>query len=81
MTNAQIGQTVRQMRTAKKMTTTQFAKKVGVSQAQVSRLELGEQGFRSGTLVRIAKVLRVKPWVLFMTESERAVAKSLGLLS
>lgn len=79
MTNAQIGQTVRQMRTAKKMTTTQFAKKVGVSQAQVSRLELGEQGFRSGTLVRIAKVLRVKPWALFMTDAERAAAKAAGL--
>lgn len=77
MTKVQIGQTVRQMRQAKKMTTTQFAKKVGVSQAQISRLENGEQGFRSDVIVRMAKVLRVKPWALFMTDAERAAAQKL----
>ena len=52
------------------MTTTELAKKVGISQAQISRLENGQQGFRSGTLVKIAKVLRVPPFRLFMTDKE-----------
>jgi transcriptional regulator with XRE-family HTH domain len=70
----QIGRTVRELRTKRGLTTTVLAKKVGISQAQVSRLENDEQGFRSGTLVKIASALGVKPWFLFMTEDEQAKA-------
>jgi transcriptional regulator with XRE-family HTH domain len=65
-----IGLTVKTLRGALGMTTTELAKKVGISQAQISRLENGQQGFRSGTLVKIAKTLRVPPFRLFMTEKE-----------
>ena len=67
-----IGATVRTIRTELGMTTTDLAKKVGISQAQISRLENGQQGFRSGTLVKIAKVLKVAPFRLFMTDKEWA---------
>ncbi len=41
------------------LTTTELAEKVGISQAQISRLQTGKQGFRSSTLRRIAKALGV----------------------
>jgi len=66
----EIGSTVKKLRSELGMTTTALAKKVGISQAQISRLENGQQGFRSGTLVKIAKVLRVPPFRLFMTDDE-----------
>ena len=70
--SVQIGATVRTLRYAKGITTTALAKRVGISQAQISRLETGKQGFRSGTLVKVAKAVGVKPFRLFMTESEWA---------
>ena len=66
----QIGDIVRARRAELDMTTTVLATKVGISQAQISRLENGQQGFRSGTLVKIAKVLKVPPFRLFMTDAE-----------
>jgi len=67
----EIGQTVRALREKKGLTTTSFAALVGVSQAQVSRLENGQQGFRSDVIIRIAESLGVKPWFLFMTQKEQ----------
>ena len=67
-----IGTTVKQLRTELGMTTTDLAKKVRISQAQISRLENGQQGFRSGTLVKIAKALKVPPFRMFMTDKEWA---------
>ena len=65
-----IGATVSAIRGELGMTMVALAKKVGVSQPQISRLESGQQGFRSGTLVKIAKALRVPPFRLFMTDQE-----------
>lgn len=65
-----IGATVRAIRSEVGMTTTALAAKVGISQAQISRLENGQQGFRSGTLVRIAKALKAPPFRLLMTDAE-----------
>ena len=67
-----IGATVKSLRSELGLTTTDLAKKVGISQAQISRLENGQQGFRSGTLVKIAKSLKVPPFRLFMNEKEWA---------
>jgi transcriptional regulator with XRE-family HTH domain len=67
-----IGATVRTIRKGLGITTTQLATKVGISQAQISRLENGQQGFRSGTLVKIAKALKIPPFRLFMTDKEWA---------
>lgn len=68
----EIGATLRALRTELGMTTTDLARKVGISQAQVSRLENGLQGFRSGTVVKLANVLKVPPFRLFMTEKDWA---------
>jgi len=67
-----IGANVKAIRTELGITTTALAQKVGISQAQVSRLENGKQGFRSATLVKLAKALRIPPFRLFMTDSEWA---------
>ena len=69
-----IGGTVRTFRQEMGMSTTTLAAKVGTSQAQISRLENNRQGFRSSTLVGIAKVLKVRPWALLMNEAERKIA-------
>ena len=66
----EIGATVRATRKGTGMTTMDLARKVRISQAQISRLETGQQGFRSDTLVKIAKALKVPPFRLFMTEKE-----------
>lgn len=54
-----IAKRMREIRLSRGMTTTTVGQKVGVSQAQISRLENGQQGFRSSTLEKIAKVLKV----------------------
>jgi transcriptional regulator with XRE-family HTH domain len=75
-----IGASVRFFRQQMGASTTVIAKKAGISQAQMSRLENNQQGFRSGTLIKIAKALKIRPWALFMTEVERAAAsKAIGL--
>jgi transcriptional regulator with XRE-family HTH domain len=68
----EIGATVRQLRIEMGKNSTDLAKKVGISQPQISRLEKGQQGFRSDTLVKIAKALKVPPFRLFMTEKDWA---------
>ena len=65
-----IGAIVRGRRAELNMTTTALAEKVDISQAQISRLENGQQGFRSDTLSRIAKALKVPAFRLFMTDAE-----------
>jgi len=57
--NVTIGRNVQNLRKENGWTTTEFAKKLKMSQAQVSRLENGRQGFRSIVLFRLANVLKV----------------------
>ena len=52
------------------MTTTQLARRVGISQAQISRLENGLQGFRSTTLFKIAKALGKEPFYFLMNDKQ-----------
>jgi transcriptional regulator with XRE-family HTH domain len=65
-----IGLVVKTRRSELKLTTTALAKKVRISQAQISRLENGEQGFRSDMVERLAEALRIPPFRLFMTDGE-----------
>jgi len=69
VTEKQIGLRVSKLREQQGLTTTALAERVGISQAQISRLENGKQGFRSSTLVKIAQALGVKP-AHFWTEGE-----------
>jgi len=70
MTNRDIGARVKAVRQDRKMTTTDLARRVGISQAQISRLENGLQGFRSGTLIKIAKALGKPPFYFMMNDEQ-----------
>lgn len=60
-----IGKLVKDIRNNSGLTMTEFAKKVGVSQAQISRLEAGQQGFRTSTMQRIAEALNTPIIIYF----------------
>ncbi len=70
-----IGKKIRELRSKMGLTTVTLAKKVRLSQAQVSRLENGLQGFRSATLLKFAKVLGVPPIYFFVEGEEASVTK------
>jgi len=75
MDSKTIGRKVGALREKLGMTTTDLAEKADLSQAQVSRLENGKQGFRSATLERISKALGVKPIYFFLEEGAGAVGE------
>ncbi len=70
-----IGKKIRALRARMGLTTVTLAKKVRLSQAQVSRLENGLQGFRSATLLKFSKVLGVPPVYFFVEGEETSVTK------
>ena len=57
MTDRDIGAGVSALREERRVTATDLARRAGICQPQISRLDNGPQGFRSGTLLKIAKVL------------------------
>ena len=61
-----IGHLVKELRGKAGITTTELAERVGISQAQISRLENGKQGFRSATLAKIADALGYEVKVVFL---------------
>ncbi len=72
MTNRDIGLRLTRLREARDLTTVSLGHKVGLSQAQISRLENGKQSFRSATLIRIAGALGVPLFYLLMSDDEWA---------
>jgi transcriptional regulator with XRE-family HTH domain len=70
LSNREIGLKMMRLRDRLGLTTTELARKVGLSQAQISRLENGNQGFRSHTLMRIAAALGVKPIYFYMDQDD-----------
>ena len=70
-----IGRKIRELRSKMGLTTVTLAKKVKLSQAQVSRLENGLQGFRSATLLKFSKVLGVPPIYFFVEGEETSTLK------
>jgi transcriptional regulator with XRE-family HTH domain len=71
-----IGAKVSSIRHAQGLTTSQLANKVGISQAQISRLENGKQGFRSSTMDKIAKALGVNIVFLVNEDGENSAPVS-----
>lgn len=65
-----IGQAIKEARTKLGMTMISFARKVGISQAQISRLEDGQQGFRTTTMQKIAEALGT-PVVIYFGPKRR----------
>jgi len=56
-----IGEAVRRFRKTLRLSEAAFARRMGMSQGQVSRLERGEQGLRFRTLCRLAEALGLRP--------------------
>jgi len=61
---------IQEARIERDWTCVDFAKRIGMSQAQISRLENGEQGFRSDVLQRIAKAFGVPVIVYFGADQD-----------
>ncbi len=70
MTSRDIGLRVTRLRETRNLSTTGLARKVGISQAQISRLENGKQNFRSPVLLKIAEALDLPVFYLVMTDDE-----------
>ena len=70
MTSRETGFRLTQLREAAGLTTVTLGRKVGLSQAQISRLENGKQGFRSVTLTKLAEVLMVPAFFFLMSDDE-----------
>lgn len=69
----EIGRLVKETRLRLGLTMTKFAQRVGVSQAQISRLEDGQQGFRTRTMQRIAEALDT-PFVIYFGPKKKIEA-------
>ncbi len=67
----QIGLLVKSLREKRGLTTNALADRIGISQAQISRLENGKQGFRSSTLAKIANALDCDAVVSFVPRGHR----------
>ena len=74
MDKKEIGRRVQALRRERGLTMRELAEMTGLSQGQVSRLENGHQGFRSGTLLRLAKALGVRPYRFYLPETEEGAA-------
>lgn len=70
MTSRDIGFRMMKVREGRDFSMISLSRRVGISQGQISRLENGKQGFRSSTLLKIAEMLTIPPFFLFMTEDE-----------
>ncbi|GAA0469675.1 XRE family transcriptional regulator [Tatumella punctata] len=60
-----IGNRIRQLRKAKKMTILELATSIGSDVGNISRLETGKQGYTESTLIKISEALGVKVADLF----------------
>jgi transcriptional regulator with XRE-family HTH domain len=79
MDDKTIGQKINDLRAKQGLTTTELGKRIGISQAQISRLENGRQGFRVTTLRKIAEALNVDLSHFFEEESDsRVITRVLG---
>ncbi len=65
----ELGLLINRLREEQGLTTTALAQRVGISQAQISRLENGRQGFRSSTLAKIADALGYDAKVVFVQQT------------
>jgi transcriptional regulator with XRE-family HTH domain len=65
-----IGRRIRRIRKARGLSGRDLARALGITQAHVSRMENGIQGLRSVTLLHLAEILRVSPFVFFIDEKQ-----------
>ena len=73
-----IGRRVRALRKKAGLTLRELAEEIDLSQGQLSRLENGQQSFKSATLLQLAEVLGVRPIEFFIEErAQRAEVPAL----
>ncbi len=65
MDNLAIGGKITKLRTKRDLTTTELAKMVGISQAQISQIEAGLSAPSLTTLFRLSKAVQVNMSQLF----------------
>jgi transcriptional regulator with XRE-family HTH domain len=70
MTGREMGLRLTRLREGRGLTTVTLGQKVGLSQAQISRLENGKRGLRSGTLWKLAEALNVPSFYFLMSDEE-----------
>jgi transcriptional regulator with XRE-family HTH domain len=61
-----IGARIAELRTAKRWTQEQFAERLGCSLKYAQRLEAGKANLTLGSIVKLSKVLGMKPAALFI---------------
>jgi transcriptional regulator with XRE-family HTH domain len=66
MNQLTIAKKIKDLRTQLGISGPELSEQVGVTQAQISRLENGLQGFRADTLLRFAKAFGVPPIYFFV---------------
>jgi len=69
MNTVDAGRRVSELRKKRGMTLTQLSSLTGLSPGQISRLENGKQGFRSATLLKVARALQIEPWEIYQDET------------
>ncbi|MBQ9236250.1 MAG: helix-turn-helix transcriptional regulator [Alphaproteobacteria bacterium] len=61
---------LRELRKLKKVTQSEIAEKLGVSQAQVARIEAGINDINTEQMRKLAEILQVKPYELLPLEEQ-----------
>ena len=69
MEHKAVGRRARALRKKAGLTLVELAGKAGISQGQLSRLENGQQSFRSAILLRLADGMGVRPVEFFIASS------------
>ena len=61
---------IKEIRKRKGITQVELAKRLGISQGAIQKLETGERGLDLDWMEKISKVLNVKPWELLPKEMQ-----------
>ncbi|EGT0423310.1 helix-turn-helix transcriptional regulator, partial [Salmonella enterica] len=76
-----VGQKIRELRKARKMTITQLAALTDWDVGNISRLERGMQGYSAQSIQKIAEALQVPVSELFSTETDSDTVNKYSILS
>ena len=72
------GAVIRELRKDRGWTCVELARRSKMSDAQISKLEMGQESLKTGTILRIAKALGIKPCVFFMSPADREIFDNLS---
>lgn len=61
---------IKEIRKKLNITQTELAKRLGISQGAIQKLETGERGLDTDWMIKISKALNVEPWELLPKEMQ-----------